>query len=509
MMRMIIRRFIPGFMLIALALTLGSSGTLLSFAQEDDYTYTIVGGVDSPETYPDQTVEGFTFTNLTYRSLYPGGLEFKATITPPEGVEYSSVTLFYTFATGKQSRVAAQPGDNPNEWIAVPYEGRGLPPWHEVDAYWGVRGANDLSVNSEPLHAVYYDSSREWFRAESDDILVYWYDMPEDLGKVVIDAMASNRDKYLAGFGESLPYRPMAVIFPPGPYWNEYKGDSSVDDTQLGSTGTIIAEAGSTIQRVRTLEPAAVRKDCIWNPAEPNLEFQMNQAASTTVHEVAHLYQQEVGVGGPGWWVEGQAMFFETFDEYPVHERLSTLEDMMNRDFPTLQGDGPGGGPYTAAEDGCTHLMYDMGSSFMDWLVETRGGMDTYRAIVEEMKLGIPLADALETATGTPFVDLENEWRAFLGITPVSAEMLDPGLALDEPADPAFGIGELVTLPATPFTASLYNEPSEKSISDAVCFASTEVTILRAGNDGAMNWYEVDCMGLVGWMNQGQLAGAQ
>jgi len=77
--------------------------------------------------------------------------------------------------------------------------------------------------------------------------------------------MAQNRENYIAGFGDILPYRPMAVIFPPGPDWNEYRGDSSIDDTEFGFTGTIIAEAASTIQRVRTLEPAEIRKDCIWN----------------------------------------------------------------------------------------------------------------------------------------------------------------------------------------------------------------------------------------------------
>src|SRR5690606_27247083 len=118
----------------------------------------------------------------------------------------------------------AERGAAPGEWIAVPYGGRGLPPWHEVDAYWGVRTRQEVNANSEPVHAVYYDVRREWFRAESEDIVVYWYGMPEDLGRAVLDAMAGNRETYLAGFGEPLPYRPMAVIFPPGPDWNEYKG---------------------------------------------------------------------------------------------------------------------------------------------------------------------------------------------------------------------------------------------------------------------------------------------
>jgi hypothetical protein len=83
---------------------------------------------------------------------------------------------------------------------------------------------------------------------------------------------------------------------------------------------------------------------------------------------------------------------------------VSTLAELRGGDFPTLQGTGPGGGALTAAEDGCTHLIYDMGASFMSWLVETHGGMDTYRAIVEAMRGGYTVAEALEKATGQPFL---------------------------------------------------------------------------------------------------------
>lgn len=145
----------------------------------------------------------------------------------------------------------------------------------------------------------------------------------------------------------------------------------------------------------------------------------------------------------------------------------------------------------------------------MSWLVETHGGMDTYRAVVEAMRGGYAVAEALEKATGQPFLELENQWRAFLGIGPVPAEVLDPALQLDEPAEPFFKVGEQVILPATPLTRPLYTEPRERSLATRVCFANAPVTILRAGNDGVTNWYEVDCMGLRGWMSQAQLTGTQ
>ncbi len=476
-----------------------------------DYTVTVVGGVDTPSTYDDQTVEGFTFTGMTFQSSYPTGMTFTVAITPPENVTIRDVALEYTFTnTGDRGEPAEiSQGAEPNTWVATLYALRGMTPWHKIDASWRVRTTDGSTINTALLHAIYYDPTREWYRAESDDILVYWFGVSDELGRYVIDAMARNREKYREGFGILLPYRPVAIIYPPGGVWNEYKAGVAIDDTDFGSTGTIIEAPGSTVQRVRTLEPAAIRKDCIWNPANPDQEFQFNQAASTTVHEVAHLYQHELGISGPTWWVEGQATFFETFPEYPVHDRLRKLAELRNGDFPSFQGEGPGGGAYTASEDGCTHLIYDMGSSFMLWLVDAHGGLETYLAIVNEMEHGATLEQALQTATGVPMLDLENEWRAFLGVGAVPAEILDPALMLGAPAEPFFETGEQVTLPATPFQQKVFSTPEEKPISNLTCFANTPVTILQAGNDGTTNWYEVDCMGIVGWMSQSQLAGVQ
>jgi hypothetical protein len=503
-MRRLIRLF---SVVVVMTLVIGPLAVRSSQAQGDDeYTVTVVGGVDQSEAFDDQTVDGFAFSGMDYRSNYPSGMEFRVTITAPEGVTVDRVTLFYTFSTGKTGRVAAEHGETENEWIARPFEQRGMTPWHQLNVVWGARTTDGQSVDSEPLAAVYYDPTREWYRAESADVEVYWFDMPEDLGRYVIDMMAQNHDRYIAGFGAILPYRPVAIIYPPGAVWNEYRGDSSIDDTQLGFTGTTISEAGSTVQRVRTLEPAEIRETCIWNPETPSVEFQMNMAASTTTHEVAHLYQEEFGVQrGPDWWIEGQASFFEPFEEYPVHERLRTLAELRGGDLPSFHGAGPGGGALTAAEDGCTHLIYDMGNSFMRWIVEYHGGMETYRAIVDGLAHNATLEESLEAATGVPFLDLENEWRAFLGVDPVAAEVLDPSLLLSDPAEPFYAVGDQVTLPGTPFQQPIYSEPSTTSVGSAACFANTALTIQRAGNDGTVNWYEVDCMGMIGWMNQAQL----
>lgn len=280
------RKLLTVITLLAIISEMLLSFPLTPFAQaEGGYNPSVVGGVDETQIYEDQKVAGFLFTSFTFRSHYPAGMEFSAVIEPPEGVTISRVKLSYTFSnTGRSGEPAAvRPGVDSNEWIATFYEYRGLTPWHDLDVFWEIRTTDGSTITTEPVHAVYYDATREWYRAESNDIVAYWFGISETLGKYVIDAMATNREKYLQGFGIPLPYRPVAIIYPPGGIWNEYQSGAVLDDTDFGSTGTIIFGPGSTVQRVRTLEPATIRKDCIWNPKTLTEEFQLNQAASEAI----------------------------------------------------------------------------------------------------------------------------------------------------------------------------------------------------------------------------------
>ena len=65
-----------------------------------------------------------------------------------------------------------------------------------------------------------------------------------------------------------------------------------------------------------------------------------------------------------------------------------------------------------------------MGASFINWLVSNYG-IETHRQIVELMTpsedhlLGMDFNDAIVQATGKPFDELENEWRAYLELPPL------------------------------------------------------------------------------------------
>ncbi|MCB9436003.1 MAG: hypothetical protein H6673_03305 [Anaerolineales bacterium] len=406
------------------------TSTYLPIPSDFTYTFDTVQMTADPIVYDDQTVDGFTFTDFTYTTRYPLGLDFTVKITPPPDFteDIVSVSLMYRFAAGSQGRARAQEIDD-GRWQAVPYDTRGLAPWMTMDVVWRVAYGETGVAETTPVHVQYIDPTRTWSRIESEDVIVYWYDFPDEFGEVLADAFVSVRDRFIQGFGDLLPFKPTVIIFPPGDAMGEFQAGGQINPR---TTGQANGETYSAVLRVRGLEIEDIRTECIWN--EPrDLEWQMRYAASVATHEVAHLYQYAYGSRGPAWWIEGEATFFE-LEMGPVDERLRHLVTVLDQDLATLQGQGPSGQVGTPALDGCTHLGYDMGASFINWLVTTHGGYATHLKIVELTAANTILDQAIERATGVPFSELEYQWRQYLGLT--TEAYVPPTLGYQPPPSP-------------------------------------------------------------------------
>ncbi|MBI5929352.1 MAG: hypothetical protein HY862_08595 [Chloroflexi bacterium] len=378
-----------------------------------EYSLETVAMTADPILFDDQTVEGYTFSSVTYVTKYPHGMQFTATITPPEGHAILGVNVMYESAGGGKGRAQADLTANPNEWQGIPFDRGGLPPWQKFKVWFRVSDDAGTSIETTPVEVVYIDPTREWHRIESQDVIAYWFDFPEQLGVEVVTALAQVRDKYEKGFGGLLPFKPIVVIFPPGDSIGEFEPGGIANPR---TTGQASDDTQSVVLRVRGLEIEEIRKDCIWN--EPrDLQWQMRFAASVATHEVAHLYQFQFYDGrGPAWWIEGDATFFET-DSGPFDQRMRHLAE-MGVDLATLQDQGPSGMVGSPAQDGCTHLGYEMGTSFINWLVNTYGGYEVHRQIIELMDSNVSLPEALEQVTGITFLDLERQWRTYIGLNP-------------------------------------------------------------------------------------------
>ena len=331
--------------------------------------------------------------------------------------------------------------------------------------------------------------------------LAFYEDDPDFVAAGIAEAMAATEPRRVAGFGGPLSYKPVGVAYPDREALAEIYGSGVTNSNSAGFTRN---DYGMTVQHVSipTDDWFERQQDCIYlRPREERtIDVRVYDLVYRVIpHEVAHLYQFDFNVGGPNWWTEGQADYFTYAPgQYDLRLRhLATLQDMGNLEDNISA--------FTYEADGCYGLAYDAGVSFINWLLSTYGGLELHAELTDLMGSNVSMPEALEMVTGVPFFDLQNQWRAYIGFNQLTLADVDPASALDEPIDAAFEVGDTATLPPTPFNVPLNNDPGPVSLASANCFANTEVTILRVGSLEGVNYYEIDCNGLTGWVTGVQL----
>lgn len=134
------------------------------------------------------------------------------------------------------------------------------------------------------------------------------------------------------------------------------------------------------------------------------------------MHQYEYLYPGRTKMT-PGWFIEGDARFYEALDNSFDANLVTDLA--RNGNLPTLlQGTGPSIG----GEDSLRG--YAMGYMFWKWLTD-RWGLEVHSELMALLNDDLALNDALETVTGLDPISLETEWRIWLGARdPVPATLI-------------------------------------------------------------------------------------
>lgn len=480
--------------------------------QDAGYELSVVGGEDMTLTFEGTTQDGITIGETSIRSQYPNGMTFTAEITSEES-EITAVTLFRDLPNGSAERTAAVFDEQSGTWTAHAWQGNDpVPPWREFAFYWSVVDDGEVNVRTEPVPAEYWDPTREWYRAESEYLVLYWFGLddvdPEYIAErstIVMDEMGPRQ---IEGFGYELGYKPLAVVYPTRESTTEISGGTPMQVTGLANSAFSMVYMQASPRDDGWFERQA---ECIHlTPAEEHTEqFRMDNLLEGTIpHEITHLYQFAGGVDvGYNWWVEGQAEYFQYAPGIyrPVisaNDRVVQLSNYQD-DLPSLQGNNFA--TFSFEEDGCYALGYDVGASFIGFIVDNYGGLETHRAIVEEFQRNVILTEAVENVLGQPFLEIENAWRSSVGFAPISPEALDPTLLLEEPVAALFNVGDTFDVPG-PLPLSLAVAPGPNQLSNgAACFAGTVGEVLRVGSIDGVDYYEIECSGFTGWATNEQL----
>lgn len=366
---------------------------------------------DYRERYSDPArVEGgeadWSVTDVVFTSNYPDGFTFTGKASSSAG-ELSSVSIFFSHNplwkedTRMRGEVDATTGE-----MTVVVEGLDaddIPPWVPVNFQWRISDTAGTVYWSEwYLGNEYTDNTSRWERFESDDVLIFIQEgFPQEAVDLSFAAMAEERPLYEAAFGRLLSYKPRMILFANEESFRAWRGFEY-------ASGTI--SVGVTNQAWGAFAQYMYSDDMY------------DLAYSTVVHEIAHLYQYDLYERrAPGWWIEGNATYFEQYQSYDYEARVRNLVKMNA--LPRLF-DGTGGPMTTGAgADSRGRLGYDVGYTFNKWLIDTYG-MEAHLAIIT--KLGEPenlpvyqwddfFDETLEAVLGKPVLELEGEWRAWLG----------------------------------------------------------------------------------------------
>ncbi|NPV67815.1 MAG: hypothetical protein HPY64_11765 [Anaerolineae bacterium] len=360
----------------------------------------------------------FTIGALTYTSNYPLGMTWTIEAASSAG-SIVRATLFYDFGGPTTGRVQAELPPGADGVITATlnrYDADGLIPWLDVHYTWRLTDVAGNSIEVPGPPAIYEDTTREWQHAENNLVRVYWFGLPDWVGSEALDAVEQARERWALGFpGVALESRPLVVIYPDLESFLEWRGEAGAESLRF--VGTLREEWNGTVQRVP--DQARLDRECGGLDLVRDYDYIVRALArSTVVHELTHFHQYAMNsASGPAWWVEGQATFFEDpIRPYDINARVRRLAAMGA--LPSLAYGDTLSGAGTLGPDGCTHLAYDVGAAFLEFLRENYGGYEAHGQITALVARNTGIYAAIGQITGRSFAELEAEWRASIGAGP-------------------------------------------------------------------------------------------
>lgn len=465
---------------------------------ELDYEFQVVGGVDKTLTFEHPDQDGFVIGTTTAHSIYPDGMVWTVQPESPNG-NVTDVTFYATFGDGSRYRSEAFWDDEQEAWVARPWAlgdgGSMNVAWLQFEFSWRVRDQTGAYVDTAPIAAEYWDPTRTWYRLDMTAYTVFWYgfmdDDPETFARLLVEGVEATEPRRQAGFGGALGFKQLGIVYPTADAYAE---------TLASGVYEAEGQAGITMGFTYPGVPVTVQFLHVGHPGFPPQRI-IDLLPSTLAHELTHTYQGKFNIGGPTWWTEGTA---EWFSPAPGTYDINLFElARMQYDLPSLTGEIG----YRLPVPGYRGVLaYDVGASFVNWFVATYG-FETLAEVLAVQAASTPVRDAIAQVTGQTFVEVENAWRAYIGFAPVDPCKIDPAACLEVYEDPMLAVGDQVTLPAMPPLVKMYMEPGEGKLPGPQCFGNTVVTITQMGAVDGIAYFEIDCMGLVGWVTREVLVG--
>lgn len=346
----------------------------------------------------------------TFTSDYPYGFNFTLKAASSAG-KIKNATVRWKLSPVALQRVGGTFNEQLQQWEFRWESTAGpVPAWVGLQYWFVLEDVQGNTYQTQTWQAEYADNTKSWGRAESEDIIVFWeHPIPDSFGQLTLEAMKEQREFYRAAWGSLLSYKPRAIFY--ATKQSYYEWDLNSGTVGRRDVGQTVSTWGGTVQ---------------YN-YNGNLE---EGAYGTILHEIAHLYQSDKRQHTTiGWWVEGQATFFE-MNKGVMYDYLGRVKQIVRK-----QGLGSIRDSWGVATGG--RGEYDFGYAFIRYLVETYG-IEVHLRITELLRGNKNLFDAISEAVGKPLDEIEYDYRVWLGVPDPTVPTALPTLAFTFPPTPTF-----------------------------------------------------------------------
>ncbi len=323
-------------------------------------------------------------------NAFPAGAVFSIFARIPEPPK--EVRLRYSIAPDgtEAMRVAECSGMNPIGCRATVGDTLDtfMIPGAEVTFSWEFTLPDGTRLTTDPQRFVYEDTRFEWNTESAGNVTVYYYGSNRDLARRALAAAEETLDRLGGMLGVRVAF-PVKVFL--------YEDASTMRPAILSNPRAGVVTLGEVYFSDTAMVAADVAPEDV------------------TRHEVAHIVIREATrgpFGVPAWLNEGTAVWAQ---EEPLGGELDALDAAIARDrvlpLQVLSSSSAAGNPDTVS------LFYGQSYSVVNYLITTYGE-EKFRQLFAVFKEGATTDKALRTVYGLGVRELENAWRASLGLPP-------------------------------------------------------------------------------------------
>lgn len=355
--------------------------------------------------------EAITVTNQAWTSQFRDHLTF--TISAESSAEIVEANLLYRvvgqLATSR-NKADFTPGNTITAEFTIDQNDPSnyFPPGAEVEYWWKLVDADGNELTTERETIIYLDERFDWQTLENERLTLYWYEGSDSFGQALFERANEALDTLETDIGITLE-EPIKIFI----YANHQDLLSALSTTSQEWTGGVAYTTfGVVVIGV--------------NPSQ--LDWGLGAMTHEMTHLVIHQATDNPFSGLPRWLDEGIAVYNENQEELdqdfkPVFDRAVANNELMT--LRTLSSPFP-------ADPLQANLAYGQSGAVVKFIVDTYGP-DKMAELLSIFAEGALYDEALEQALGVDTDELDNAFRAHLGLPPL------PG---SEPADTAGATSE-------------------------------------------------------------------